>query len=163
VGVVDFRAPGYALDADEGEHLVFGDVTVLVRASAATTGGAFTIFEEGPPLLDTPLHVHEHEDEVFHVLEGEHVVQCGEEEFHLGPGGLVFLPRGVPHAHRRVVPRTGRLLVLTSPAGFEGFFYALADADRAGTLGPGAYAAASERYGITWLGRREAGDEPAPG
>jgi hypothetical protein len=27
----------------------------LVRASAATTGGAFSIFEEGPPLLDTLL------------------------------------------------------------------------------------------------------------
>ena len=148
---MESRPPAYALDEDEGERLVFGDVTVLIRASAATTGGAFTIFEEGPPLLDTPLHVHSHEDEVFHVLEGEHVVQCGEKEFHVGPGGLVFLPRGVPHAHRRVVPRTGRLLVFTSPAGFEGFLRALAEADTAGTLGPAAYAAASERYGITWL------------
>jgi hypothetical protein len=63
----------------------------------------------------------------------------------------VFAPRGVPHSQRRVVPRTGRLLILTSPAGFEGFFRELADADRAGTLGPAAYAGASEKYGVTWL------------
>ena len=101
--------------------------------------------------MDTPLHMHENEDELFFVLEGEHVFQVGEEEFQVGPGGLVFAPRGVPHSQRRVVPRTGRTLVLTSPAGFEGFFRELAAADRAGTLGPEAYATASERYGITWL------------
>ena len=33
-----------------------------------------------------------------------------------------------------------------------GFFRHLAEAERAGTLGPDAYAAASERYGITWIG-----------
>jgi quercetin dioxygenase-like cupin family protein len=86
------------------------------------------------------------------VLEGEHIVQCGDQEFRLGPGGVVFLPRGIPHSQRRVVPGEGRLLVLTSPAGFEGFFRELAEAERTGTLGPDAYAAASKRYGIAWLG-----------
>jgi mannose-6-phosphate isomerase-like protein (cupin superfamily) len=142
--------PGFALDANGGERLVFGDVTVLVRASAETTGGAFTVIEELPPMVDTPLHVHAKEDEMFYVLEGEHIVQCGDQEFNLGPGGVVFLPRGIPHSQRRVVPGEGRLLVLTSPAGFEGFFRELAEADRAGELGPDAYAAASKRYGITW-------------
>ena len=137
--------------ADDGERLRFGDVEVLVKASADTTGGAFTIFEERDP-VDTPLHVHTNEDELFYVLEGEHVFQVGEEEHRAGPGGLVFAPRGVPHAQRRVVPRTGRVLIMTSPAGFEGFFRELAEADRAGTLGPEAYAAASEKYGITWIG-----------
>jgi mannose-6-phosphate isomerase-like protein (cupin superfamily) len=144
-------AAGYALDADGGERLVFGGGTILIRASAETTGGAFTVFEEVPPLLDTPLHVHANEDELFYSLDGEHIVQCGDEEFPLEPGGVIFLPRGVPHSQRRVVPGVGRLLVLTSPAGFEGFFRELAAAETAGTLGPEAYASASERYGITWL------------
>jgi hypothetical protein len=43
------------------------------------------------------------------------------------------------------------VLIMTSPAGLEGFFRELAAADEAGTLGPDAYAAASERYGVTWL------------
>jgi mannose-6-phosphate isomerase-like protein (cupin superfamily) len=141
----------FALDADAGERLVFGPVTVLVRASAETTGGAFSVIEEVPPMVDTPLHVHANEDELFYVLEGEHVVRCGDEEHRLGPGGMIFLPRGIPHSQRRVVPGEGRQLVLTSPAGFERFFRELAEADRRGKLGPDAYAAASERYGITWV------------
>ena len=141
---------GFELRADGGERLRFGEVEVVVKASADTTGGAFTIFEENEP-VDTPLHVHAHEDEMFYVLEGEHVFQVGDEEFRVGPGGFAFAPRGVPHAQRRVVPRHGRVLIFTSPAGFEGFFRALADADRAGVLGPEAYARASKDFGVTWL------------
>lgn len=145
-------ASAFALDPEGGERLVFGSVTILVRVAAEATGGAFSLFEEVPPLVDTPLHVHENEDELFYALEGEHVIQVADEEFRLGPGGLAFGPRGVPHAQRRVVPGEGRMLVLTSPGGFDGFFRELAAADKAGTLGPDAYAAASKRYRITWLG-----------
>ena len=137
--------------ASDGERLRFGEVEVLVKASAETTGGALAVFEENEP-VDTPLHVHEREDEAFYVLEGKHVFQVGELEHHAGPGDLVFAPRGTPHSQRRVVPRTGRVLVLTAPGGLEGFFRELADADAAGRLGPEAYANASESYGITWLG-----------
>jgi hypothetical protein len=79
--------------------------------------------------------VHEREDELFYVLEGEHVFRVGEQEHRVGPGGVVFGPRGVLHAQRRVVPGKGRLLVLTAPAGLEGFFRHLAAAQEAGTLG----------------------------
>jgi mannose-6-phosphate isomerase-like protein (cupin superfamily) len=145
------QAHVHALEAGSGERLRFGEVEILVRASAETTGGAFALFEENDP-VDTPLHVHENEDELFYVLEGEHVFQVGDEELRMGPGGLVFAPRGKPHSQRRVVPRTGRVLVLTSPAGLEGFFRELAAAERAGTLGPEAYASVSQRHGISWLG-----------
>lgn len=141
-----------ALARDEGERLEFGSTTILIRGSTADTGGAFTLFEEVPPLVDTPAHVHEREDELFYVLEGEHVFTVGGVEHRAGPGGLVFAPRGVPHAQRRAVPAEGRLLILTAPAGLDGFFRELAAAERAGTLGPDAYATASARYGITWLG-----------
>jgi mannose-6-phosphate isomerase-like protein (cupin superfamily) len=137
----------FQLEGGEGERLSFGDVEIVIKASADTTGGAFTLFEESEP-VDTPLHVHAREDELFYVLEGEHVFTVGDEEFHAGPGEMVFAPRGVPHSQARVVPRSGRVLVLTSPPGLEGFFRELADADGADV---GAYAEASERYGITWL------------
>jgi hypothetical protein len=41
---------------------------------------------------------------------------------------------------------------MCSPAGFEGFFRELAQAERDGSLGPAAYERISSRYGITWLG-----------
>lgn len=143
---------GSGTGSDEVERLEFAGATILVRASAATTNGAFSLFEEVPPLIDTPLHVHEREDEYFFILEGEHVFQIGERTFQVGPGGFVVAPRGIPHSQRRVVPGEGRQLVLTAPAGFEGFFRDLAEAEHAGNLGPDAYASAFEKYGLTWLG-----------
>jgi quercetin dioxygenase-like cupin family protein len=140
----------FALAAGAGERLRFGEVEVLVRIAGEATGGAFMLMEEREA-LDTPLHRHAHEDEVFYALEGDHVIQVGDEEHRIGPGDFVFAPRGVPHAQRRVVPRTGSMLILVAPAGLEGFFRDLAAADRAGELGPDAYARVSERYGITWL------------
>jgi mannose-6-phosphate isomerase-like protein (cupin superfamily) len=141
----------FALDAEDGELLTFGDASILVRATGDDTDGAFSLFEEVPPMVDTPLHVHANDDELFYVLDGEHVITVGGREFTVGPGGLVFAPRGIPHAQRRVVPGVGRLLVQTTPAGIDGFFRELAAADSEGTLGPDAYAAASKRYGISWL------------
>jgi mannose-6-phosphate isomerase-like protein (cupin superfamily) len=130
--------------------LAFAGAVFLVKASTETTAGGFSIIEEVDP-LDTPLHVHANEDELFYVIEGEHVFRVGEEEFAAGPGAVIFAPRHVPHAHRRVVPREGRFLTMVAPAGFEGFFRELSEAETTGGAGPDAYERASEKYGITWL------------
>ena len=53
--------------------------------------------------------MHRDEDELHYVLEADHVFVCGGEDYRLDPGGVVFLPRGVPHAHRRVVPEHVRV------------------------------------------------------
>lgn len=133
------------------ERLTFGGITVVIRVSSEDSGGALMLMEEVPPMSDTPLHVHSREDELFYILEGEHIITLGEQQHQLGPGEAIFAPRGIPHAQRRVEPGVGRELVAFVPGGFEQFFRDLAEADRDGTLGPDAYAAASERAGITWL------------
>ena len=122
----------------------------VVKASTESSGGAFAIIEEVDP-LDTRLHVHANEDELFYVIEGEHVFRVGEDEFSAGPGAVVFAPRRVPHAHRRLVPRAGRFLTMISPAGFAGFFRELSAAETAGGASPEAYESVSKKYGITWL------------
>ena len=141
----------FAWAPGEGDRIDIGTATFLVRASADSTGGALTIFEEEPPLLDTSRHVHRAMDETFYVLDGEHEFICGAETFRLGPGGVAFLPRGIPHAHRRLVPGAGRLMCITTPGGFEGFFRMLADAARSGEPADSAYVRASEEHGVTWL------------
>lgn len=123
----------------------------MVHADAAATGGAFSVIEELPPLSDTPLHVHQHEDEYFHAVEGEHVIRIGDREHRLAPGESVVAPRGIPHAQRRVVPGEGRILLVVAPAGLEGFFRRLAEAEARGCLDDEARRAASAAYGITWL------------
>jgi mannose-6-phosphate isomerase-like protein (cupin superfamily) len=130
-----------------GDRLTFGDVNILIRVSTPD----ICVLEEVPPMVDTPRHVHEREDELFVSLEGDHVIELDGEEHRIARGESVFAPRGVPHSQRRVVPGEGRLLIVTTPGGLDGFFRELAAADAAGTLGPEAYATASERYGITWL------------
>jgi mannose-6-phosphate isomerase-like protein (cupin superfamily) len=132
------------------ERVRFSGADFLIRATAESTDGALGIVEEMDP-LDTPPHVHANEDEIFYVLEGEHVFRVGDVDHEVGPGDVVFAPRGVPHSQRRAVPRTGRFLTMVSPGGFEGFFRELGQAEADGTIGPDAYARASERYGITWL------------
>ena len=133
------------------ERLTFGGMTMEVLADSEATGGALTAIVELPPLLDTPAHVHANEDELFIAIEGEHVITRGEEEITIGPGEAVFAPRGVPHSQRRVVEGEGRIMFVCTPGGLEGFFRELAQADADGTLGPDAYATASERFGISWL------------
>ena len=98
-----------------GERLTFGEVHVVIHADAESTRGALGVMEEVPPHADTPLQVHTNEDELFYALEGEHVIQVGDDEHRIGPGQSAFGPRGVPHAQRRVVPGTGRILIVVTP------------------------------------------------
>lgn len=108
--------------ADGGEardHL--GNLLVW-RVRGADTGGTLAVFEAlAAPGGEPPIHVHEHEDETFHVLEGEVTFVCGGRELRAGPGATAFLPRGVPHGFR-VDSATARVLCVISPAGFEPFF-----------------------------------------
>ena len=144
------KPQSYAVDSAGGERLRFSGADLVIRASAETTGGAFSIVEE-IDALDTPRHVHRNENELFFIIEGEHVFTVGDAVFRVGPGATVFAPRGIPHEHRRVLPRIGRFLTMTSPAGFEGFFRDLSEAEASGADMPKAYRDASEKYGITWL------------
>ena len=144
------RRDAFKLDVDSGEVLRFERRGVPREGLGRHDRRRIYDHRRDRP-LDTPLHVHANEDELFYVLEGEHVFRCGDTEFHAGPGGVVFAPRGVPHAHRRVVPRVGRFLTLASPAGLEGFFRELAAAERAASSMPEAYAGVSRKYGVTWL------------
>lgn len=146
----DRRSLAHKVPRGEGEHLRFSGMEVLVRASAESTGGAFTVLEEIDP-IDVPVHVHHDRDELFYVLEGEHVFTVGDTRYDAVPGDLVFGPHGVPHAQERVVPRVGRILTLFAPAGFEGFFRELATADARGENDDEFVDQLASRYGVQWM------------
>ena len=143
-------APPHRVAAGDGEHLRFSGMEVLVRASTESTGGAFTVLEEIDP-IDVPLHVHHGHDELFYVLEGEHVFTVGDTRHHAGPGDLVFGPRGVPHAQERLIPQVGRILTLFTPGGFEGFFRDLAEGDRRGVVDQEFLDRLAARYQAAWV------------
>ncbi|MGH2614811.1 MAG: cupin domain-containing protein [Thermomicrobiales bacterium] len=95
---------------------------MTIKARAADTGGALGLVEgafyEG---FGPPLHVHHREDEGMLLLEGEIRFRQGTEEFIAGPGTLVWVPRGVPHAFTVQSP-SARALVIVTPGGFEQMF-----------------------------------------
>ena len=79
------QSRGHKVEATGGERLHYQGMEFAIRASAESTGGAFSIVEEVYP-LDTPLHIHHSHDELFYVLEGEHVFTVGGTELQAGPG-----------------------------------------------------------------------------
>ncbi|MBA4797250.1 MAG: cupin domain-containing protein [Rhizobiales bacterium] len=121
----------------------------LIRISAEETGNSFGMFEASIPAGEgPPLHVHEREDEFFRVLSGRFLFVCGDRQTAVGEGGCVLLPRGVPHRFQNVGDSMGRLMIIVTPGGFEGFFQAVAESAPAGQAG---LQAVSERFGIRFL------------
>ena len=112
-----FLAPG------EGRAIWFLRNRMTVKATAASTGGAYGLVESIiAPGFSPPLHVHHREDEAFYVLEGEVTMQCGDRTFTATAGAFVFLPRDVPHTFVVEGDREARVLTLMTPGGGEGFF-----------------------------------------
>jgi mannose-6-phosphate isomerase-like protein (cupin superfamily) len=120
---VGSTAKPYVLSADQGQAVWYVNNRATIKATAADTGGAFSLVDmqvavgHGPPL-----HIHQSEDEVLWVLEGQLTVRCGEATFSAGPGSFIYTPRGIPHTFRLEGETPARLLVLMVPGGGEGFF-----------------------------------------
>jgi mannose-6-phosphate isomerase-like protein (cupin superfamily) len=123
-----------------------------VKLGRHESGSALSAFElvlesgEGPGA-----HVHSREHEIWYVLDGEFRFLLGDELIHQATGGLAFGPRGLPHTFQNISPGTGRLLVISGPAGLEDFFL---EYDRRTTVPFDADAlhAAAEAGGITFSG-----------
>lgn len=114
---MSFVAPG------EGDAIWFLRNRMTIKATAASTGGAYGLVESLiAPGFSPPLHVHHREDEAFYVLEGDVTMRCGDRTFRAGPGSFVFLPREVPHTFVVEGDRPARMLTLLSPGGGEGVF-----------------------------------------
>ena len=94
------------------EWLDGGTLTVLLDA-AATDGqlmmGRFDVRRGEAP----PYHKHLHDDEIFMLIAGTALVWYDDQEYELAEGGVVFLPKNVPHAYR-ITSDTADLLVINT-------------------------------------------------
>lgn len=107
---------------------VVGEET-LVKVSPADSDGQMAFFHlTAPPMSGPPLHFHSREDELFYVLEGELVFELDGERFTAVAGSTVYLRRGVVHAYQNFTNETARLLIVTTPGAFCGFFEELSAA-----------------------------------
>jgi quercetin dioxygenase-like cupin family protein len=113
-----FLAPG---EGETVKNPVGGPLTFKIRGGQ--TGGALAAFESvAAPGEGPPLHLHEHEDEIWYALEGTFRMKL-EDELRSAPAGtFVFIPRGVVHTWQNVGDEPGRILAIVTPAGLDDFF-----------------------------------------
>jgi quercetin dioxygenase-like cupin family protein len=114
----------------EAEGLAFWFLNSLcvVKATTESTGGAFSmVYQTAPPAHATPYHLHHIEDEAFYILDGEYTFICDGVKTVLGPGGYIFLPRGIPHGIRVSSSVPATMLILATPGtGFVGMMEEMA-------------------------------------
>jgi quercetin dioxygenase-like cupin family protein len=132
---------------------LFGSNPVDIKVSINDTDGRLSISEyTGYTKGGPPLHVHPFQDEVFIILEGEHLFQVGEEQFHLTAGDTIFLPRNVPHAPCQLSEK-GRYLFFFTPSGkMEDFMRALAELKVTGQPSPEMMAKLFEAHDMKIVG-----------
>ena len=113
----------FNLEAHAGERIWITGDTVQIKTTAAETGGAYTMIEAfASPGNGPPPHLHKNEDETLYVLEGDFEILNGEHLMSAKPGALAFVPKGTVHRFRCIGNSAGRLLLVYTPGGIEGFF-----------------------------------------
>jgi quercetin dioxygenase-like cupin family protein len=107
-----------------GEHRGLGVSAIAFKVTPQDNSGDLLILENifhergGPPR-----HLHYEQDEVFYALEGEFLIEVGEQRRLLRPGDSLLAPRRVPHVWAHVGEGRGRILITFAPAGqMEAFF-----------------------------------------
>jgi mannose-6-phosphate isomerase-like protein (cupin superfamily) len=108
----------------DGRTVRFQGFGIRYVVTGDQTAGALAVVEHdlAPRALGAPLHTHEREDEISHVLAGRLGVQVGDRVVEASPGDTVVKPRGIPHAFWNPGPEPLRFLELIAPAGFERYF-----------------------------------------
>ncbi len=115
-----------ALDPGEGEALWWAGQLAVIKATAADTGGCYSLVEiTVGPGYGTPLHVHHREDEGFWMLDGHATFSVGDRSIEAGPGAYLFGPRDIQHQWI-AGPQGARMLYLFAPGGFEDAIRAMA-------------------------------------
>ena len=151
----------FVLNHGEGRHRNFLNHVATTKigsdAEASMTAIEFTM----PKGFGAPLHVHDTEDELMVVLDGEIRFTSGDDTFVGTAGATAWLPHGVPHTFQ-VTSEMARAIVITAadhgPLQFENFVGELGEAideptmPEEGPIDPEAVAVAGARNGLQILG-----------
>jgi quercetin dioxygenase-like cupin family protein len=125
----------------------------FVKVAAADTGGAYALMEDNLKReFALGLHLHRAHAETFYILEGD-------VEFYLDgtwatatPSTTVHIPPGTPHAVALPAGRTGRMLMIFQPAGFDQYLIELAGLTPLELADERRMQALAEKYDIINLG-----------
>jgi quercetin dioxygenase-like cupin family protein len=100
-----------------------GGVRTEIHLSGQDTAGAFCLLVDYPPAgWSLPVHRHANEAETIHIVEGDFEMELDGAPTKLSAGETIHIAQGVAHSGGNVGQRTGRRVVIFSPAGMERFF-----------------------------------------
>ena len=126
---------GFVLDAGEGEP-VSPAMTLKVGDRLTPSWSVFEVVNIAPG-FDVGAHLHRNAEELFYVLEGQLDLLAFEPRIRTssdwqdwqshtgarvargGPGSMMYVPRGCPHAFANPGPGPARMIFLVSPSGHE--------------------------------------------
>jgi quercetin dioxygenase-like cupin family protein len=98
----------------------FGNTLVALRAKASASEDGVSIVEHWMPHGEAPpLHIHQSEDEYFHVLEGVMRFEVGGKIIIAKAGDTLTAPKGIPHRFRVDSVLGARCLTITKGGDFE--------------------------------------------
>jgi len=117
------QAPGLIVTPEDARAIKpFGlDMQVLL-SSEATGGKLSVIMATHKPGEGPPDHLHYTQEECFFVVEGTYELTAGETTRTVGPGTIVYLPRGVVHRFKNVGITNARMLDWSVPGGQDKYF-----------------------------------------
>jgi quercetin dioxygenase-like cupin family protein len=106
---------------------VLGHAITAMLARQDTDGNYYVFECVTPPGLGIPPHVHDREDELIYVAEGEFGIMLGDNHFTAKAGDEIFFPKHTPHAFQNIGSKAGKTIWTVVPGGnFEEFFSQLA-------------------------------------
>jgi mannose-6-phosphate isomerase-like protein (cupin superfamily) len=139
-----------AIPPGSGRVLKFLGVTH--KLTGAQTAGAFYLCEAVfAAESGSPLHIHHYEDEVIQVLEGAIEIRLDHEKLHAPVGGIVHLPKKIPHALQNPLKTPLRIIVCAIPGGLENYFEEVEAALQNDSLDVETHIRISAKYGLEWL------------
>jgi quercetin dioxygenase-like cupin family protein len=93
------------------------------KATGKDTDGRFWLAEQTSNQgYASPVHKHTREDELFIVLDGQLKIQVDTTFYEAPTGAIAYAPRGLAHSFQVLSP-SARFMILTTPAGFEEWFF----------------------------------------
>lgn len=106
-----------------GEFHGLGVSSIAFKVSSQDPNGLLilenTFHERGGPAR----HLHHDQDEWFYAVEGEFIIEVGQERITMNSGDSLLAPRKVSHIWAYVGDTKGRMLIAFMPAGkMEAFF-----------------------------------------
>lgn len=142
-------APLTVVHPGEGREGPLAGIGVVFKLFGKDTGGLVSIVEHPFPIgALVPPHVHTREDEFSIVTAGEVGFRSGDHEVVLGEGGYIVKPRNELHTMWNAGSTPARMIEVIAPAGFEHFFWELADVLEQGPPDADTLGRIAEGYGL---------------